>query len=133
MKTLKLVKNMNGNFDIRKFGVSTAGNDGKNPFILALSSPELNLHIEIVGVTIQDIFCRFDINGDHFGRDLYFRTNFVSVTDDGNTIGLKVTKAFIEAFRKFQKQGKISYRSAAKLFVIGPKAEAITLNSNQKI
>jgi hypothetical protein len=125
MKTLRLVENGKGNFDIRSFGVSYTGVDGKSPFRVVLESLDNKISIELTCVTIGQFFTKLDLRGKDFTSDSYSSTDFIKISTNSSddTIAMITTKAVAETFFSSQKHGNVKNKSRVKIIILAPKGK----------
>jgi len=116
-KALTLIENGNGNFNIKDFGTHIAGVDGKESFDLIIKSSDRQVDVVIPGVHINDLFSRFDVNGEHFKAGIYFSTDFIKVIKSRNQICLEVTKKLFSLFEQSAEHNTLQVKSEPRLTV----------------
>ncbi len=131
MKTLKLVENGKGHFDIRSFGVSYTGADGKSPFRVVLESLDNKISIELPHMTIGQLFTKLDLHGQDFTNDNYSSTDFIKIStnNSADTITMVTTKVVAETFFSSQKNGTIKNKSRVKIIVFALKGKVSVFES----
>ncbi len=116
-KVLTLIENGKGNFNIKDFGTHIAGADGNKSFDLVIKSSDRQVDVTISNVHIDDLFARFDVNGEHFKAGIYFSTDFIKVIKSKNHVCLEVTKKLFALFEHSQASKSLYVRSEPRLAV----------------
>lgn len=131
-KEVILVENGKGNFDLRKFGVSIAGNNGDAKFDLVIRSSDYSINLTINNVCIDELFERFDTSGKDFNADKYTTTDIIEVLETQSGYHFKTTKKILNLFKISDKSGRLINNSNCQAIAIFGNKEFFVLNSTKK-